>query len=234
MGYLFEGLSAEVFPLQKMIKLTFSKITQDDLKQFVNIQEQGIATYPWTQDDAISIDEKEQNYLQAIQSHLFNYDTHLMNEATIWARAIYPLLLLSEQGNIQAWAEVPLKAQYGHFELEGVVDGVLGKCVSGFLETPYLVVVEAKRGLENENPLFQLYAQILAAAYLNWKDDGHDPQTIFGAYIIADTWKFLKAEIKGIDTDQTQMRIESSREYVEKLEAETIFQILKGIVLKKQ
>ena len=60
-----------------MIKLTFSKITRDELKQFVNIQEQGIATYPWTQDDAISIDEKEQNYLQAIQSHLFNYDTHL-------------------------------------------------------------------------------------------------------------------------------------------------------------
>ncbi len=213
-----------------MIKLIFSKITQDDLKQFVKIQEQGIATYPWTQVDTISINEKEQNYLEAIKSHLFNYDTHLMNEATIWARAIYPLLLLSEQGNIQAWAEVPLKAQYGQFELEGVVDGALGKCVSGFLETPYLVIVEAKRGLENENPLFQLYGQLLAAAYLNWKDDGNDPQTIFGAYTIADTWKFLKAEIEGIDTDQTQMRIEASREYVEKLETETIFKILKGFV----
>ncbi len=212
-----------------MTKLVFSKITRDDLKCFVNIQEKGIAIHPWLQVDAVSIDEKEQNDLQTIQSHLLNYDTHLMNEATIWARAIYPLLLLSEQDNIQAWAEVPLKAQYGEFELEGIADGVLGKCVTGFLETPYLVVVEAKRGLENESPLLQLYGQLLAAAYLNWKNDGNNSQSIFGCYTIADIWKFFKAEIEGINTAAT-MHIEASREYVEKLEAETIFQILKMIV----
>ncbi len=213
-----------------MAKLIFSKITRDDLKAFVDIQEQGIATYSWTQVDDISLTEPEKMYLQEIQSHLFNYDTHLMNEATIWARAIYPLLLLSEQGNIQAWAEVSLQAHYGDFELEGHADGILGKCVSGFMEAPYLVIVEAKRGLENENPVWQLYGQLLAAAYLNWKNDGQACQHIFGCYTIADTWKFLRAEIEGIDTEQTLMRIEASREYVEKLEIETIFKILKGII----
>ena len=69
---------------------------------------------------------------------------------------------------------------------------------------------------------------------MNWKDDGNDPQTVFGGYTIADTWKFLKAEIEGIDTNQTQMCIESSREYVEKLEVETIFKILKGFILIKE
>jgi hypothetical protein len=75
-------------------------------------------------------------------------------------RGIYPLLLLAKKGNIQAWAEVILQAQYSNFELEGIADGVLAKCVSGFVEVPYLVVVEAKRGLESQNPLYQLYGPI--------------------------------------------------------------------------
>jgi len=40
-----------------------------------------------------------------------------------------------------------LRATYPQFEIDGVADGVLGKCVSGLLETPFLVVIEAKRGL---------------------------------------------------------------------------------------
>ena len=217
-----------------MSKLTFSKISLNDLKSFVTLKEQGIGDYPWLNVKNVAIDEQEQNYLQAIQSHLLNYDTLLMNEATIWARAIYPLLLLSEHSNIQAWSEVSLKAQYGDIELEGIADGVIGKCVTGFLETPYLVVVEAKRGLENANPLLQLYGQLLAAAYLNWKNDGNEFQTIYGCYTIADVWKFFKAEIKGINTEtKLTMRIETSREYVEKLEIKTIFQILKMIVSEK-
>lgn len=80
-----------------------------------------------------------------------------MNEATIWARGIYPLLLLAEQGNIEAWAGVAMRATYPQFEIEGIADGVLGKCVSGFIETPYLIVVEAKRGLEAPNRVYQLY-----------------------------------------------------------------------------
>ncbi|MDM8564765.1 hypothetical protein QUF74_03850 [Candidatus Halobeggiatoa sp. HSG11] len=217
-----------------MEKLTFSKITRFDLKKIVNIQERGIDKYIWTEVEHIGLTDMEYNYLQTIKTHLFNYDTHLMNEATIWARAIYPLLLLVERGNIQAWAEVPLKAVYGDFELEGIADGAVGRCISGFLEAPFLIIVEAKRGLEAENPLIQLYSQILAAAYLNWQNDStNDIQTIFGCYTIADTWKFLKVDVDKNDTNNIYMRVESSREYVEKLEIEYIFKLLKGIVISK-
>ncbi|MCY7320294.1 MAG: hypothetical protein LH660_00425 [Phormidesmis sp. CAN_BIN36] len=57
---------------------------------------------------------------------------------------------------------------------------------------------------------------------------------IFGCYTIADTWKFLRAEIENIDTEQPTMSLEYSREYVEKLETETIFKILKTIVARYQ
>ncbi|BAP54503.1 hypothetical protein THII_0206 [Thioploca ingrica] len=69
-------------------------------------------------------------------------------------------------------------------------------------------------------------------AHLNWENDGNEPQEIFGCYTIADSWKFLRVEMVGITTDIPTMRIEYSREYVEKLEAEIIFKILKRIVSK--
>lgn len=216
-----------------MKKLVFSKITRTDLKNIIHLEEKTVAAYDWTQTDSVSLTEREQYQLTEIKSHLLNYDTHLMNEATIWARAIYPLLLLAEQDNIQAWTEVFLKAQYVNFEVEGIADGTLGNCIAGFMESPYLVVVEAKRGLEGENPLFQLYGQLLAAAHLNWENDGKEPQEIFGCYTIADVWKFLRVEVKDITSDMPSMKVEYSREYLEKLEADTIFKILKKIVLRK-
>lgn len=215
-----------------MTKLTLSTLSKKNLKQFIQLQELGTTTYPWTEIDSIPLDEREQRQTQEITSRLLNYQTHLMNEATIWARGIYPLLVLAEQQDIQAWAEVSLKAQYPKFELEGIADGVLGKSVTGFVESPFLVVVEAKKGIEAENPLFQLYGQILAAAHLNWENDGYDPQEIFGCYTIADSWTFLRGEVEGIDSQLPTLRVEYSREYVEKLEAQTILRILKGIVSK--
>ena len=129
--------------------------------------------------------EKEQNKLNLVQEYLINYQLNLMNEATIWARAIYPLLILAEKGNIQAWAEVPLRAKFSQFELAGVVDGVLGKCVGGEISVPYLVVVKAKRGLEAKNPRFQLYGEMLAAAWANWHKSPQAEQNIFGCYTIS-------------------------------------------------
>ncbi len=213
-------------------KFTFSSITLENLTQFVNLQEENLGEYEWTQVDSFIVTDAERQLLQGIMSHLFKISTHLVNEATVWARAIYPLLMLAEQESIQAWAQVSLKAHYTHFELEGIADGVLGKCVLGRLKSPYLVVVETKKGVENQNPVFQLYAQLLAAAHLNWEQDHLSPQEIFGCYTIADCWTFVKAQVTDIDADIPTLRIEGSREYGEKYEAETIFKILKNIVSK--
>jgi hypothetical protein len=155
-----------------------------------------------------------------------------MNEATLLARSLYPLLLMAEQPPIRALVEVALQARYTQFEIEGIADLVLAKSLSGFMESPYLVVVETKRGVEGQNPVIQLYAQLLAAAHLNWENDGLPRQEIFGCYTVADTWTFVRAEVDEIEADMPTLRVESSMEYAEKLEAATIVKILKGIVSK--
>jgi hypothetical protein len=182
--------------------------------------------------DSLSASETEKPYLQGLMIRLRQTPTLLINEATLWARAIYPLLVLAERNPIQVWSQVPLQAQYAGFELDGIADGVLGKVVADRLKYPYLVIVETKQGVAGQNPLFQLYAQLLAAAHLNWEQDHLLPQEIFGCYTVADVWTFVRAEISGIDTDMPTLRVEYSREYGEKYEAETILKILKKIVSK--
>jgi hypothetical protein len=179
---------------------------------------------------AIALTEYERRRVLEVSAYLLDRDTTLMNEATVWGKAIFPLLTLAEDGNVEIWAEVMLRAQYARFTLEGVVDGVLGRSVIGRVEAPYLVVVEAKKGVEAQSPVYRLYGQLLAAAHLNWEMDGKEVQEVFGCYTIGDVWKFVRAEVSEITSDRPMLRTEYSREYVEKLEAEMILKLLKGIV----
>ncbi len=215
-----------------MTKLTPSSLSLATFKRLVNLQVKEMGDYEWTQTDSISLTNQEQRRLQELKADLLHYPVLLMNEATLLARVLYPLLLLAEQPPIRALVEVALQARYTQFEIEGIVDLVLAKSVSGFLESPYLVVVETKRGVEGQNPVVQLYAQLLAAAHLNWETDGLPRQEIFGCYTVADTWSLVRAEVDGMEADIPTLRVEPSREYAEKLEAETIVKILKKIVSK--
>jgi hypothetical protein len=43
----------------------------------------------------------EEEQVARITAYLFNYQLNLMNEATIWSRAIYPLLMAAETGRVQ-------------------------------------------------------------------------------------------------------------------------------------
>jgi len=216
-----------------MEKLVLSKISPADLNRFVTLLESGITAYPWVrQSDSVVLTENDLRQLEDIKNRLLNYSTHLMNEATIWSRGIYPLLALAEQEAIQAWAQVPLQARYAQFEIEGVADGVLGKTVAGHIAAPYLVVAEAKRGIEGQNPLFQLYGYILASVRINWEEKKEAFQEIFGCYTIADSWTFVRAEVEDIESDLPVLRVEYSREYAEKTEAETILKILRLIIAR--
>ena len=94
------------------------------------------------------------------------------------------------------------------------------------------MVVKTKRGIEGQNPIGQLYGQLLAAARLNWQRNQGDPQEMFGCYAIADSWTFIRAEVAGLDTDRPGLQVESSREYTEKVDAETILKLLKTIVAR--
>ena len=129
-----------------------------------------------------------------------------LNEATLWARTIYPLLRLAEQGRIRAWAEVPLKATYPTFSLEGEADGVLAPSVGGGIRPPYLIVHEAKRGINAPDPLYQLLGEMLAAAWLNWKKDANPEQEIFGCYTVATNWAFVSGTVSDIETEKTKAR----------------------------
>jgi hypothetical protein len=102
--------------------------------------------------------------------------------------------------------------------------------VVGRITTPYLVVIETKRGVEAQNPIFQLYGELLAAAWMNWQQNQGEVQEIFGCYTIADSWTFLRAEVSLIKSDRPMLSIECSREYNERLETATILKVLKQIV----
>ncbi len=209
-----------------------ANLTKPDLKRVVQLTEYGIGNYAWLEVEAIELSEAEHQQIATIRARLLNYQVHLMNEATIWARGTYPLLVLAEQGQIQAWAEVPVRATYSQFCIEGVADGVLGKCTSDMVEEPYLVMVEAKRGLEAQNPIAQVYGQLLVAARQNWETNHQPIQEIFGCYTIADSWTFLRADVGQLDTDQPTLHVAASREFGAKFEALAIVKLLKAIVAR--
>ena len=213
-------------------KLVLSTLSLAELKQYVNVEQKGIRNYVWTHVEAVALTPEEEHRVQSLQKLLATDPVHLLNEATIWARVIYPLIQLAEAEDIRALAGVPLQAHYPKFELEGIADGVIGKSYVGKIESPYLVMVETKRGIEGQNPIFQLYGQLLAAARLNWEDNHQEGQEVFGCYTIADSWTFVRAEVSHIDSDQPSLRAELSKEYSEKVDAATILKLLKAIVAK--
>lgn len=172
--------------------------------------------------------EEEQILLKAITSKLLYYKTQRVNEATIWARAIYPLLVLAERDSIRAWAGIPLGSTFGDIELRGELDGALAASVDEEVSTPYLVVVEAKRGVAGRDPMAQLLASLLCAGKRN-EEEGAGGKELFGCYTIADVWTFFRATFEW-SQPRPVMRVLSSREYTEKTEAPTILAILKAIV----
>ena len=138
--------------------------------------------------------------------------------------------MLFRSGEIRARAEVPIAADYPRFKISGIADGALGKTVATRVIAPFLVIVEAKRGIEGNDPTIQLYGEMLAAARLNWQQQPQETQIIFGCYTIADTWTFLRGEVRHIDSDRPHLKIEYSQEYAQKHEGLTILQLIKSIV----
>ena len=211
------------------MQLTFAELSAQTLRQITHLHEYGVVPEYWESMNA-PLAAQEQQQLQIITAYLRNYQLNLMNEATIWSRAIYPLLLLAETKAVQAWAQVSLRAAYPQFTIEGIADGVLGNAMSGIIDAPYFIVVEAKRGLEAQNPQFQLYGSLLAIAWLNQQLTPRAEQEVYGCYTIGDNWTFVRGVVAGFELDSPTFTVQCSREYAERLEAEAILHILKYIV----
>ena len=214
-----------------MCTYALSQLSEETLKALVTLHEDTGVSDKWRKMQ-IALTPEEIVWLNNIISTLRDRQLVLMNEATLWARAIYPLLLLAEKDYIQAWAGVPLKATYPAFELEGEADGALAPSIAGRIQPPYLVVHEAKRGINAPNPQFQLYGEMLAAARLNWENNAKPEQEIFGCYTVNDSWTFTRGVVNEIESEKPTLHIEFGPVYNGILQAERIVQILKSIVAR--
>lgn len=219
-----------------MPKLSLASLTLDDLARFAALESRGVTQDPWGKmvdppDDATSVQ------LRYLASKLAVAQPTTLNEATLWARAIYPLLELSETDRVRAWAQVTLSAKdpYSEAELTGVIDGVLARegVLSGAPGQPFLLVVEAKRGMDATDPRPQLLSGILAVLWTKiGVASGPDPAEAFGCFTVGDIWTFVRAEATVLpETSTPRLRIvlSWSREYAERAEAEAILGVLRSI-----
>ncbi len=214
-----------------MERYLFSELNAGRLRTCCQVRDRGLHPDLW-RTLALPLTDDERRRAADVAAQLSQVAVSLLNEATVWARGIYPLLALAERYPFRAWAQVPMSAEIGHVRLEGVLDGAIGNCISGTLDLPYLVVLEAKRGLEGSDPRFALHGQLLAAAALNRQATGDEEQEIFGCYTIAQAWYFIRAQVTGLGSGIPTLVLDTSREYVEVPDVEAIAGVLKGIVAR--
>ena len=212
-----------------MCTYTFSQLSEETLKTLVTLHEEDGAPEVWEKMQ-IALTADEVRRLNDLKSTLHRRNLLGMNEATLWARAIYPMLVLAEQGSVQAWSSVSLSAEYPTFKLEGEADGALAPAVAGRIRPPYLIVHEAKRAMNAPDPRYQLYGEMLAAAWLNWEKDSNPEQEIFGCYTVNDIWIFVGGLVTDIETEKPTLAAEFSFIYDGISDAENIVQLLKFIV----
>jgi hypothetical protein len=214
-----------------MSTYALGQLTMDQLAELADIQDRGSLPGLWEERELGQLSEDEKVSLAGLRGRLVSYRTHLVNEATIWARAIYPLLAMAERDNIRAYSEVPLSATFRRGELRGEVDGALARMgIEAEAAPPYLLVVEAKRGVEGHEPVAQLLGGLLCAARKNHKHHPRPEQVLYGVYTIADVWTFLQVTISGLDEERPTLSTAFSREYTEKTEAAAILLLLKSMV----
>ena len=210
---------------------SLSQLSEKTLDTLVTLREPKSVSSEWEK-MKVPLTEAECGKLEDRKAALRDIKLVALNESTLWARAIYPLLELAEQEHIKAWSGVPLKAAYPAFQLEGEADGAFAPCIAGRMHLPYFVIHETKRGTNAPDPLYQLYGEMLAAAWLNWKKDTTPEQEIFGCYTVSDSWTFVQGIVCDFEMERPTFTVELSKEYNGTLEAERIVQILKSIVAK--
>jgi len=213
-----------------MKQLSLSLLDLDDLTGLVSLDDRGMQDLPWASWSELPLLPQEAQELGFITRRLRHLSATLVNEATIWSRVVFPILVLAERDGLQAWAQVPMHARVGDTDLDGVVDGALGRPVGGRLEAPYLLVVEAKRGVDATAPQYQLYGELLAAARVHHLRHPRDLTVVHGCMTVADTFTFVRAELRDLDGPKPSMRVASSRELSAKTEATQILAILKSVV----
>jgi hypothetical protein len=206
-------------------------LTVAQLGELVEIEDREVLPELWEERKTGELVEDERIRLSALRRQLVSFKVQIVNEATLWARAIYPLLVMAERDKIHAFTEVAVSATLGRGELRGEVDGALARMgLRGDAVSPYFLVVEAKRGVEGTDPIAQLLGGLLCAASANHARRPQAEHRLYGAFTIADTWTFAQATISRLDAERPLLVVAWSREYTETAEAPTILLLLKSMV----
>jgi hypothetical protein len=220
-----------------MTKLALASVTLDELARLAVLESRGTTESPWNG----AVDPPDAStlvQLQYLTAKLAEAHPILLNEITLWARAIYPLLELAETGRVRAWGGVALAASdpYSDAELTGIVDGVLAPeqgVLAGTPGQPFLLVIETKRGVDATDPRPQLFAAMLAVLWARLGRAGagdEGPVEVFGCFTVSDTWTFVHAEAavrpEG-SAPRLGVTLSWSREYTERVEADAILRVLR-------
>lgn len=214
-----------------MSTYTLAQVKLAQLRELALIDNLGVVPSVWASLEQGELTEEEEQVLAFLRKRILYYKTQMASEATIWSRAIYPLLLLAERDDLRAYSQVPLAAQLSRGELRGEVDGVLAReGIDQEVTPPYVLVVEAKRGVEGHDPVAQLLGGLLCAAWENQRQQRRKEHHLYGAYTVADVWTFVDVKITDIDGEQPRMVMAFSREYTEKTEAGVILRLLKSLL----
>lgn len=220
---------------------TLAQIDETQLNALVKLVGPADEAPLWSALEKTPLLAKRVQELDVVRSWWSDFDAVTANDSTLWSRAIYPLLVLSEEERVRAWSQVPLRATldvgHGPVELVGVVDGALARegVVGGTAVPPFLLVVENKRGIDATDPRLQLLAAVLASieAERAQSETTLDAVERFGCFTVGDTWKFLHAVERVSEKEPRRvMSIGWSRAFSERLEAAAILATLRGIVLR--
>ncbi len=230
-----------------MKTLTFSELVVTggalDLG-FVRARLHASAAEPWASLSKTPLTDLERADLDALRRRLAFTSTSRANEATLWARAIYPLLMVAEVDDVRAWSQVALSVVVRGAELHGlgdeplrlhgIIDGALAIDAAGQPVAPFFLVVEAKRALDAVDPLPQLQGAMLTVALQLLEDQPDGAHDVYGCFTIGDAWTFVRGRfarsLAGDGRYEVDAEFHPSRELSEHAEADTIAAILKSVV----
>lgn len=215
-----------------MPKLSLAAVSLRDLEGLVELSSLGITADPWDVEPK-ALEPEVEAQVRYLRAKLARAQPTTLNEATIWARAVYPLLELAENERCRAWAQVPIAARdpNSDAEISGTIDGVLAPegVFAGAPGVPFLLVVEAKRGMDGADPRPQLIGALLAALWLRMSGGESPPLDAFGCYTVGDIWTFVRAHATQPVGGRLSLTLSWSREYPERSEASNILQVLRHI-----
>ena len=167
-------------------KISFSRITFEDLLELVDIRE--VIDYSvfedWFRSD-YSLSREEETFLENLLARNLRFlDTYLEEE--LKAQFIIPLLNKVDffYGQARGWYERPLQARINHVLLHGRTDYMVASGIETPKE-PYFFIQEYKQELGDRHPKNALLAEMMAALEIN------QARQMRGAYVIGKSWTFV-------------------------------------------